>query len=989
MSFSEHDLNRASAIDTDPSPEPRLITRGNNGRSTGIALEDHAERSPSTEPRRRRSPRKWLRRTGIIVVSLVLLLVVCLFCAALYLRHSMRAALPQLDGEIRVPGLSAPVTVHRNAQDVPSIEAQSLDDVLFAQGFVTASDRLWQMDVLRRHAAGELAEILGPSLVDHDRTQRYLQLAEAADRAVQALPPDELHQFEAYARGVNAYIAASQDRLPLEFHLLHYKPTAWSPRDSLLVYLVMFQDLSTGYTFKLNREVLSAHLPKELVNDLYPSGSWRDRPPTQGPPDLTSPRGEVEQIPLDPSQVSNHPLPGPFAAPEELLHVQSIVAGERCADCVSGSNNWAVAGSRSASGFPLLSNDMHLNLTAPDIWYEAGLHAPQGASPALDVTGFTLPGVPFVIVGRNAHVAWGFTSLEGDVQDVRVEHLRGVGPNTEFERSDRTWTLARHHQELIRVRGGRDVFLDVLTTTHTAGATSIESPIISPLYKSERRALSLSWTAYDPACIRSPFLGVNTADSGSALVAALANFGGPSLNLIYADDAKHIGYHAVGRIPIRGAAVKRPRALEPLVLPPPAPDSDENDEPDSEPQARLAVPSARPGAPSFVLSAYYPRRHRVARKPAPVKPQPVPTDATGPVIPANPPVLDYTIGSPLSVAPTDALEADQDWSGYIPYSDLPATADPASGVLATANSRITPDNYPYAVATNWVDAYRAERLYKLLENRSGLSPAEMLAVQNDVHSEFDLVIAQRLAYAIDHASPTALGRNARRLHQAADLLRSWKGEVSADAAAPAIVTATRDALWPLLLTAQIRAHDGGATDAHKAAALASLYWWHEQDYALEELLQHTPARWLPHGFANWNDFLAASLAKGLDTAHAPSNLADWRYGDIHHVDIAHPVLGSRSWISRLLGVSTGSGPQPSGGDASTIKAIGPHFGPSERFTADLADPAATLANITTGESGNPASPAYLDQFPSWLRGTTFRLPLHSAEATHTLTLLPG
>jgi penicillin amidase len=158
--------------------------------------------------------------------------------------------------------------------------------------------------------------------------------------------------------------------------------------------------------------------------------------------------------------------------------------------------------------------------------------------------------------------------------------------------------------------------------------------------------------------------------------------------------------------------------------------------------------------------------------------------------------------------------------------------------------------------------------------------------------------------------------------------------------------------------------------------------------ALEELLEHTPARWLPPGLTNWNDLLATCVEQALQAAHAPADLSGWRYGSIHPIEIAHPVFGSHSLLSKLLGRATGTGLIPDGGDNTTIKATGLHFGPSERFTADLASPDANIANVTTGESGNPASPWYLDQFMPWFKGTTFALPLASPAAAHTLVLEP-
>ncbi len=610
----------------------------------------------------------------------------------------MHAVLPAIDGTLSVDGLRAPVTVGRNAQGVPSIHATSMEDLTFAQGYVTAQDRLWQMDTLRRHAAGELAEILGPGLVVHDEMQRYLQLRAAADRAAASLTPDQLRELEAYARGVNAFIDSHRDRLPLEFHLLHYTPRPWTPRDSLLVSLVMWQDLSTSFPHKLDRELLAQHLPQSLLADLYPVGSWRDHPPTQPPTDLTTPH-EIEEIPLDKTQ-SRVELPSTSVRPEDLLALTN--ASSKCAECRAGSNNWAVSGAHSASGKPLVSNDMHLGLRVPDIWYETGLHlsATPGGAPALDVVGFTLPGLPWVIVGRNAHVAWSFTNLGGDVQDLRVEHTRGSASHLQYEQPDGTWSPMQHHTEQIVVRGGHNVSLDVLTVSHVAGTAMMESPVITPMIPSEHRTISLAWTIYDPVCVDYSLFAADSAADGASLVASFANFGGPSLNLIYGDDQGHIGYHAVGRIPIRGPALQHPRVKPTFVLPSPEPESEEDESDESIPSSTAPAETAPQKRPS---------------------PQPKIDNSQPQIAPEQ--TGSYTIGSPISPTPVDALDESQIWSGYVPYNELPSIEDPTSGIVATANARITTDDYPYALTDDWIDPYRVERIYRLLQSHSTMDTA--------------------------------------------------------------------------------------------------------------------------------------------------------------------------------------------------------------------------------------------------------------------------
>jgi len=1043
-------------------------------------------RTSATDPESRLSPsaldsdeerrlkvrrlKRWLGRVAFTFSILLVLFFIALAIIAVSLRRDMRAnLLPNqglLDGNVPVAGLSAPVIITRNAQSVPSIHAANLDDLLFAQGYITAADRLFQMDALRRHGAGTLAEILGPSLIQHDREQRILQLRAAADRAITVLPPEQLHQLQAYANGVNAYIKShnginSPNALPVEFHILHYSPEPWQPRDSLLIGIVMTQDLSTEFPTKLNREAFSASLPPNLVPDLYPEGSWRDHPPTQQPPDLTAPTAPVEQIPLDPTQSSIHPQPGcdkpsrpthksgcpmsrvwdmgsqnasnspptlepspnptlavraGLASPQDLLRIFTDLRAQPCNGCRAGSNNWAVAGNHSATGAPLLSSDMHLGLTAPDIWYEAVLHA-DGPTP-LSVEGFTLPGVPFVIVGRNANIAWAFTNSGADVQDILIEHFRKSGATTEYERPDHTWSPVAHHTELIRVRAGRDVTLDVLTTTHSIGATDIQTPIISPLYPSEHRPLALAWTVYDPSTQTAPFLAINSATDAASLVAAFGSFASVSQNLVYAD-AHHIGYHLLGRIPIRGPATQHPRTTQPFILPNTTPPQDEQDESGDNPSASIPHPQAILASFSSTISSSRPERNarsgetpvfalastskkvvilsaaQRGRRTPQVQVQPTPSAPSTDELPpsAQDPTTAYTIGSPLSNIPVDALDLSQAWSGYIPYDALPSVLDPTSGILATANARIVPDDYPYFISNNWADPYRVERINHLLDAsvtaNHPLTPADMLRIQMDVHSEFDLLVAQRLAYALDHSSLT---HKDARLLQAANILRGWNGDVSANSPAAAITFAAYHEIWPMLLAPQVRDYANARYHLKlndlQLTRLLNLYTWDEDRTALEQLLQNTPARWLPHGYANWNDLLAISVERGLHFLNAPRDLSSLTYGSRHPIDIAHPIFGSHSPVSTLLGEATGSGFHPNGGDSTTVKAAGLHFGPSERFTADLADPDNTHANITTGESGNPANPNFLDQFQPWLQGTTFILPLNHPTIQHTLTLTP-
>jgi penicillin amidase len=855
--------------------------------------------------------RTFLRLIVIFTALLLIAVTAGFFAARHWTRKAMRDALPQLDGTLTLPGLSAPVTVQRDNHGVPHLRASSLDDLVVAQGYITAQDRLWQMDALRRHAAGNLAEILGAPLVPHDRAQRTLQIRAAADRALTSLSADQLHLLTQYAAGVNASITAQHAHLPLEFRILRYEPAPWTPRDSILVGLAMFQDLTTSFPSELNREALTARLPQHLIADLYPVLSWRDHPPAQTVVDLTAPQPKIPNVPLDESQSQLCGSSQLTASAADLLALQQTLKNPICDGCFAGSNNWVVAGAHTATGKPLLSNDMHLAHSVPGIWYQADLEAPTPAG-EMHVAGVSLPGVPLIIVGHNTHVAWGFTNLGADVQDIYIEHTRGTGSAMEYQSADGSWHPMLHQQETIHVKGAKDILLDVPLTQHGSAAT----PVISGVFPSEKRTLSLRWTIYDPASVNPSFLAINTAVDSASLVSAFSTFGGPTQNVVYADDQGHIGYHAVGKVPIRGS---------------------------------LTAPSA------------------------------------------------------ISPVPTDALDATQEWVGTIPYEKLPQSTDPANGILATANARVTPDDYPYPITLNWASPYRNERIWKVLTERAAathnqLTPADMLALQTDVYSDVDHVIAQRLAYAIDHASKPEFTTDkiaAKRLHQAADLLRDWNGDVDADAAAPAIVIVTRTALWPLLLNPQLTAEPQPRSELVPTSApvsAAALYSWGNKPYAEEWLIMHTPGRWLPSTYPTWDDLLTAAVARGLADAHAPFDLTRWHYGAFRPIDIEHPIFGQSPLLQRIIGIPTGTGVQPQSGDDVTIKQVGRSFGPSERFTADLSDLDHSTLNLVLGESSNPASPWFMDQWPAWYHGTTLPMPFSRAAVDsvtiHTLTLTP-
>jgi penicillin amidase len=843
------------------------------------------------------------------VGGLLALLVLAAGVGLLWLRSAAIAALPVLDGDVHLAGLSAPVLVRRDGHGVPHIEAATESDLFLAQGYVTAQDRLWQMDALRRNANGELAEVLGSSQVRHDTAQRVLQFRVTARRIYGNLPAEERARFEAYARGVNLYIAQHGDAMPPEFRLLHYKPRPWSGVDSVSIGLMMAQTLDTHWEAKLGRERVAARLhdPK-LEAELYPVGSWRDHPPTGVRVDLSQP--QAAPVPArddddddeddDRSQASAAPHqapPTPLRAPsisrssrngwestnpnpspaqethEDPRELRALFGLPSCEGCAAGSNNWVVAGKHTASGKPLLSNDMHLGLTEPEVWYMADLKAP-----GYHAAGVTLPGMPYVIAGHNEHVAWGFTALYADVQDLYVEKLDGKG---NFEDLDGVWKPLQVDHEVIKVRGGKDVTVDVQLTPH--------GPLLNPIFVHEKRPIALKWTIYDPALNSLPIYQLNVASNWTEFSAALEAWCWPTQNVVYADDQGHITYHAIGKVPIPFLGNEVPFRHENLN--------------DRQGTNEWADPSLVPGT-------------------------------------------------------------------YLPFDLMPHAFDPPSGFLATANSRVTADNAPIRLTLEWADPYRIERIYKSLDGRDQLKAADMLAVQTDIYSEVDQELGHRFAYAIDHTP----GADAQ-LKKAADLMRSWDGKLTTDSAAASIVTQARWVFWTLILKPKLGEDEG-------------YYSWSEKDFAEEEIIMHGNAEWLPAGYKNWDALLTDAVRQGMKNGRAGADVARWSYGSWHVVDIEHPLAR----LLPLAGRVAGTGEQPLSGDTDTVKAVAREFGPSQRFTMDWSNVDGSTENIVLGESANPYSPYFRDQWKDWYGGTTFALPFSEAavgaQARHTLRLLP-
>jgi penicillin amidase len=704
--------------------------------------------------------------------------------------------LPQTSGEVAAP-IAARATVSRDVLGVPHISAASWEDAIFLQGYVTAQDRMWQMDALRRLAAGELAEVIGPSALDQDRESRRLRLSRIAEEQVKNLTPETKAVFAAYARGVNYYLETHRSQLPLEFTLLNYSPRPWRMEDTLLAALQMFRMLTTSWPEEIRKLHMLEKGDQEKVEYLYPART------------------------------------GTEVAP--------------------GSNAWAISGTHTASGKPILAGDPHLEWSIPSPWYLVHL---KGGD--LDVTGASLPGIPAVIVGHNQRVAWSVTNLEFDVQDLYSEQIDAASGRYQIQGQVRQAALER---DWIGVKGQKPLQADTWITAH------------GPVFlNDEGRNYSLRWTAAEATTMEFPFLALDRARNWEEFNQTLRHYSGPAQNFVYADVDGNIGYHAAGVLPNRQGC--------------------------------------------------------------------------------------------RGDVPADGATNSCEWSGTIPYDDLPQVYNPPSGIIASANQDPFPENYGYAVNGGFAPPYRAREIRTLLSGHDKWKPEEMLGVQKDVYSSYLQFLAQQAVQAWDkHPNSNT------RMRAAAETLRNWNGQTEKKTAAPMVAT---------LLDTELR------RAAAKAAAPGA-----EGEYAarmapvvIEKLLRERPASW----FKDYDDLLVNSLAAAVSAGEKiqGSNVAEWDYGQTIELRLVHPVGGQLPLVGRYFNI----GPVPMSGSSTSIKQTAQRLGPSLRMVIDLANLDQSQANIVTGESGHLLSRHYKDQWGAYYGGTSFPMQFGKVDAKDTLVVNP-
>lgn len=746
----------------------------------------------------------------------------------------LMSSLPRIEGRFPVKGLDLPATVARDTVGVPHISARSVRDAYFAIGWTHAQDRLWQMELQRRIGSGRLSELVGEPGLGTDRFMRTLGLRAVAETSLDKQDKATRDALQAYADGINAWLGDHWYRLPPEFVVLGAKrPEPWTPVDSLVIGRLMALQLTNDWHSEVLRGKLAARLDARRLGELFP-GTPADMPVTLS-----------------------------AATADSMLAAVPTAARPRLA-----SNVWVLAGDRTASGKPLLANDPHLGLQAPVQWYLLSVEAP-----GLTLSGATIPGIPFHLVGHNGRIAWGTTTTHADTVDLYLEKLAGEDGYQTPQGVERFAVRT----EIIKVKGAADVELKVRTGRHGP----IISDIASKGLARSDQAVALRATALDADDLTpQAFQRLNRAVDWRGFSTALRDLGAPVQNFAYADTTGTIGFATAGKVPVRKG------------------------------------------------------------------------------------------GS--GAAPARGWTGEGEWGGWIPAEKMPQQVNPKAGRIVNANNAVVGERYPFSIATEWPEGYRAQRITELLETRRDWTLDDMVSLQLDQLS----LAALELKELMD-----ASGTTDPRVREAAKLIAAWDGHASRERPEPLIFAAWLEFVWHDVLADEL-GDDFPAFIRPRPQVLAGIltharHWCDNITTPEADSCEQVSARALERAIASL-------------TARHGADMSKWKWGDDHRAVFTHPVLSHVPLLGRFTELSIDTD-----GDDFTVNrgtyspgSFRHLHGAGLRVVYDLDNLNNSRFVIATGQSGNPLSRHYDDQLPAW-RDNMGRLLGRRPDSAAVLRLEPG
>jgi len=824
----------------------------------------------------------------ILIGGLILVLIAAgggLFYFKSYLPNTVAPkSFPQIDGEIKVGGLDAKVDVYRDGMGIPHIYASTSHDLFFAQGYVHAQERFWQMDSWRHIGSGTLSEMFGSGQVKTDSFLRTLGWKQVAEQEWEQLSPEAKAIAQAYTDGVNAYLKDHNDTaVSLEYAVLgllspDYKIEPWTPVNSLTWGKAMAWDLGGNMDDEIERAILLKTLSLEQLAELFPEYP-ADYPvivPTIGENVAAAPVNNAATTIADSSLSATN-----LTAVADNLQLLTNVLGPTGPDI--GSNSWAVSGKLTTTGQPLLANDMHLGIQMPSIWIQNSLHCmPKSDACPFDVTGFSFAGVPGVVAGHNDRIAWAFTNLGPDVQDLFIEKVNPENPN-QYE-VDGKWVDFETRKETISVVGGEPVEITVRITRHGPVISDTYGPLkdnVDPkdpeavpfkdktgVEVPENYVIALAWTALTPNTPFEAIWGFDQAQNWEEFRAAARMWSVPAQNLLYADVDGNIAYQTPGNIPIRKKG-----------------------------------------------------------------------DGTLPV---------------------PGWNSDYDWTGYIPFDELPYVLNPESGFIATANNQANPRDYQYLITKDWDYGQRAARIVDMIQNAPGKIDAAYIQSIHGDSKNLNAEVLTPILLSIKLDPELAAVRD--------QYLSDWDYQEIADSQAASLF----EWFWSNLLT------DTFKDDLPEAYLPGGGSRWY---VVMRNLVPQPDSPWwddkaTTDKVETRDDIFARAFAETIEQIQKEygkdiSKLPIW--GELHSATFRNQTLGNAGIF--LIEDLFNRGPFVTGGGKSVVNATGWTVGesfevnwlPSEREIVDLSNLNNSIAIHTTGESGHAYHTHYDDMAPMWAK----------------------
>lgn len=803
------------------------------------------------------------KRASILIKTGIGLLILILIVIALIFWFIIRPW-PKMDGTIKIPGLRDKVSVHMDKWGTPHIYAQNEHDLFMAQGYVHAQHRLWQMELNRAQGNGRLSSILGKKVIPSDILLRTFGLRRIAEKTWNKLDEDTRNILLAYAEGVNVYIDTHQNKLPLEFNLLRVKPERWTPIDTLSFGNLMGYWLSGNIKLEYLRSKMVAQIGPELTSQLFP------------------PR--MKDYPLIiPNEVENY----------KNLTKDSVSVGTIYDQWIGdpdegwGSNCWTVHGNRTNSGKPMLATDMHLFLGVPSIWYQNGLHGGR-----FNCVGFSLTGVPNIIVGHNQSIAWGVSNLSPDCQDLYIEELDDLEHPTKYKYNGQWLDLDVVH-EVIDVKGGEKVPFDIFMTKHGPILPSIMGDDVS------KTPFAMRWAIEEGNMLFSAVVKLNLASNWRQFREAISIWDNPGQNFVYADVNGNIGYQASGKVPIRR------------------------------------------------------KKHN-------------------------------------GLLPVPGWNGENEWIGFIPFEDMPATYNPVKGHVATANNQIISDNYPYILTLDWYPGFRAKRISDMLSASDKLTMDDMKNIQSQLFSIPAEIICP---YLLGIKTDNELERLGLQK------IREWDYYVRADSVGAGIyevwlINMIRNTVGDELGDELTTKYISGNYQRHASQTVPLLMNLLKDKNNILFDNVNTPQK------ENREDIIKKSFKEALAfyTNKVGEDINDWNWGKVHTMTFRHWPFGSCGipLVEMLFNDKT----YPFGGDQFTVCEAGftrgvsfeVNHGPSQRMIADLSNLDNSLMVNSSGQVENLWHPNRKDALPLWFNKEYYHLNFTSekvkAAARHNLVLVP-